>query len=74
MVGQPSSSVVIGMALVSAVEIGFPDQISGPPRGCRSAAMSVAMLRAMIEGQSGVPPFWAWNASSSGQFFYLAVD
>ncbi len=29
-VGQPSSSVVIGMAFVSATEIGFPDQISGP--------------------------------------------
>ena len=74
MVGQPSSSVVIGMAFVSAIEIGFPDQISGPPRGCRSAAISVAMLRAMMEGHSGVPPFWAWNASSSGQFFYLVAD
>ena len=74
MVGQPSSSIVMGMALVSAVEIGFPDQISGPPRGCKSAAISVAMLRAMMEGQSGVPPFWAWNASSSGQLFYLMAD
>ena len=73
-VGQPSSSVVMGMAIVSAVEIGFPDQISGSPRGCKSAAISVAMLRAMIEGQSGVPPFWAWNASSSGQFFYLVAE
>ena len=74
MVGQPSSSVVMGMAFVSVVEIGFPDQISGPPRGCKSAAISVAMLRARIEGQSGVPPFWAWNASSNGQFFYLVAD
>ena len=55
-VGQPSSSVLIGMAFVSAIEIGFPDQISGPPRGCKSVAISVAMLRAMMEGQSGVPP------------------
>ena len=55
MVGQPSSSIVIGMAFVSAIEIGFPDQISGPPRGCKSAAISVAMLRAMMDGQSGVP-------------------
>ena len=50
MVGQPSSSVVMGMIFVSAIEIGFPDQISGPRRGCRSAAISVAMLWAMIEG------------------------
>ena len=56
MVGQPSSSVVIGMAFVSAIEIGFSDRISGPPRGCKSAAISVAMLRAMMDGQSGVPP------------------
>ena len=55
-VGQPSSSVMIGIAFVSAIEIGFPDQISGAPRGCKSAAISVAMLRAMTEGQSGVPP------------------
>ncbi len=54
--GQPSSSVVIGMAFVSAIEIGFPDQISGPPRGCRSAAIIVAIERAMMERQSGVPP------------------
>jgi hypothetical protein len=55
-VRQPSLSDVIGMALVSAIEIGFLDQISGPPRECRPAAISVAMLRAMMEGQSGVPP------------------
>jgi hypothetical protein len=42
---------------VSAIEIGLPEQISGHPRGCKSAAISVAMLRAMMEGQSGVPPF-----------------
>jgi hypothetical protein len=54
-VGQPSLSVVIGMALVSAIDIRFPDHISGPPRGCRSASISVAMLRAIMEGQSIVP-------------------
>ena len=54
--GQPSSSVVIGMALVSAIEYGVSDKMYGPPRGCRSTANIVAMLRAMMEGQSGVPP------------------
>ena len=54
--GQPSSSVVISMAFVSAIYIGLPHQISGPLRGCRSAAISVAMLRVMIEGQNGVLP------------------
>jgi len=71
--GQPSSSVVICMSLMSAIEIGFPDLISGPPRGCRSATISMAMLRAMMEGQRGVPPLRAWNASSSGQFLNLVA-
>ncbi len=56
---QPSSSVVMGMSFVSAIEMRVPDQISGPPRGCKSVVCSVAMSRAMIEGQSGVPPLWA---------------
>jgi hypothetical protein len=72
-VGQPSSSVVIGMSLSSAIDIGFPDQISGPPKGYKSAAISVAMLRAMMEGQIGVPPLRAWNASSSGQILNLVA-
>ncbi len=55
-VGHPSSSVVIGMALDNAVDIGFLDIISGPPNGCKSAARRVAMLRAMMEGHSGVLP------------------
>ncbi len=55
-VGHPSTSVVMGMADVIMVDFWLPDQISGPPRGCRSAAMSVAMLRAMMEGQRGLPP------------------
>ena len=63
----------MGMEFVSAIEIRFPDHISGPPMRCKSATISVAMLRAMMEGQSGVPPLWAWKASSSGQFFYLVA-
>ena len=69
--GQPSSLVVICMALVSAIEIWFPGQIFGLPMGCRPATISVAILLAMMEGQSGVPLMLAWNTSSSGQFFYL---
>ncbi len=54
--GRPSPSVVIRIALESAVDIGFTDQISGLPRGCRSAATSAVMVRAMMKGHSGVPP------------------
>ena len=54
--GHPSSSVVMGMDCASVVDMGLPDQISGPPRGLRSAAMSVAILRVIMEGQSGLPP------------------
>jgi hypothetical protein len=32
------------------VEISFPDQISGPPVGCRFAARRVAIFLAIIEG------------------------
>ncbi len=39
--GQSSSSVVIGITLVSVIDIGFRDQISGPPRECRSATTCV---------------------------------
>ncbi len=49
-VGNPSASVVMGIADERMVDIWLPDQISGPARGCKSTAMSVAMLRAMIEG------------------------
>ena len=52
--GQPSSSVVMGMALVNVVDIGFLGHISGSPRGGRSATISEAMLRAIMEGQSGM--------------------
>ena len=32
-VGHPSSSVVMGMDSVSVVDMGLPDQISGPSMG-----------------------------------------
>ncbi len=36
-VGQPSSTVVMGIDEVREEDISFPDHISGPPRGWRSA-------------------------------------
>jgi hypothetical protein len=54
--GQSSSSVVMGIAVINVVDIGFPDQISGPPKRWRYVDMSVAMLRAIMEGQSERPP------------------
>ena len=64
-VGQPSLSVIIGIEEVSEEEISFPDHISGPPSGRRSAVRSVAMLRAMTEGHRGLLSRWEWKASSS---------
>ena len=55
-VGQPSSSVVIGIEEVRDREISFPDHISGPPRGWRSAVRRVAILRAIADGQRDLPP------------------
>jgi hypothetical protein len=55
-VGQPFSSVVMSIAVVSVVDMGSLDQISGPPKGWWSAAMSVAMLRIVMDGQSGLLP------------------
>ena len=55
-VGQPSSSVVMGIDEVRDREISFPDHISGPPRGWRSAVIRVAILRAITDGQIGLPP------------------
>ena len=46
----------MGMTLVIEVSIRFLDHISGPKRGCRSTAINVTMLRAVMEGQSGLPP------------------
>ncbi len=65
-VGQPSSPVVIGIEEVRDREISFPDHISGPPRGWRSAARRVAILRAITDGQRGLPPRCEWKASSNG--------
>ncbi len=65
-VGQLSSSVVIGIEEVREEDISFPDHISGPPRGWRSAVRRVAMLRAMTDGQIGLPPRWEWKESSNG--------
>ena len=33
--------------------------------------MNVAMLRAMMEGQIGLPPRWFWNAISNGHCLNL---
>ena len=52
--GHPSSSNWIGMSEEMDVEIWFPDQISGPPVGWRSARSRVAMLRAITDLQAGV--------------------
>jgi len=57
-VGQTSLSVIMGIEEVSEEEISFPDHISGPPSGWRSAVRSVAMLRAMTEEHRGFPPRW----------------
>jgi hypothetical protein len=51
----------MGTDSVSVVDTGLPDQISGPPRGRGYASMSVAMLRAIIEGQSALPPRWFFS-------------
>jgi hypothetical protein len=55
-VGQPFSSVVMGIVEVREKEISFPDHISGPPRGWRSAVRRVAILRAIADRQRGLPP------------------
>jgi hypothetical protein len=57
-VGQQSSSVVTGIEEDIVEDILFPDHISGPSRGSRSAVRRVAMLRAITEGQRGLPPLW----------------
>ena len=72
-VGHPSSSVVIGIEVDRVEDISFPDHISGPPSGWRSAVRRVAMLRAITEGQRGRPPRWEWKASSNGQCWNLVA-
>ena len=54
-VGQSSSPVVMGIVVVNAIDIELPDQMSGYSKGWRSAAMSVAILQSVMEGQSGFP-------------------
>jgi hypothetical protein len=68
---QPSSSVVMGIEEASEKEISFPDHISGPPRGWRSAVRRVAILQAISDGQRGLPPRCEWKASSNGQCWNL---
>ena len=47
--------------------------MSGPPSGWSSAVSSVAMLRAMTEGHSGLPLRREWKVSSSGQCWNLVA-
>ncbi len=65
-VGQPSSSVVMGIEKDIVEDSSLPDHISGLPRGWRYAVRRVAMLRAITEGQRGLPPRWEWKTSSKG--------
>ena len=53
--GQPFSSVWMGIRDERLDEIGFPDQISGPPKGWRSVVRIVAMFLAIVERHSGSP-------------------
>ena len=52
-VGQSSSSEVMGIIVVTKVDILLPGQVSEPPSGWKSAAISVNMLRVIMEGQIG---------------------
>ena len=54
--GQSSSSVEMSIVVVNVVDTALPEQISGPPKGWMSTVMSVPMLRAIMEGQSGLSP------------------
>ncbi len=56
------------MSEVMDVEIRFPDQISGPPIGWRSAKSRVAMLRAINNLHAGVLSLRVWKAISMGQW------
>ncbi len=55
-VGQPSSSAVMGIEEDIVEDNSLPDHISGPPRGWRSAVRRAAMLRAITEGRRGLAP------------------
>ena len=69
--GHPSSSVGMGIRLERLVVIWFPNQISGPPVGCRSAARRGAIFHAIIKGPSGDPLLQEWKANSKGQCWNL---
>ena len=56
------------MSEVKDVEIRFPDQISDPPIGWRSAKSRVAMLRAINNLHAGVLSLRMWKVSSMGQW------
>ncbi len=53
------------------VEIPFPDQISGPPVGWRSARKRVAIFRAITDVHTGVRFLSVWKASCMGQCLNL---
>ena len=42
-VGHPSSSVVMGIAVIRVVDMGLPDRISGPQKGWRFVVMTMPM-------------------------------
>ena len=65
--GQPSSSSWMGISVHIDAEIWFPDQISGPLVGWRSAKSRVAMLRAKTELHAGVWSLCVWKTISMGQ-------
>jgi hypothetical protein len=58
----------VGIREVMVVEIRFPDHISGPPKGWRSARSREAMFRAMMDLQAGVLFLKVWKADSIGQW------
>ncbi len=62
----------MGMSEEMDVEIWFPDQISGPPVGWRSAMSMVAMFRANTDLHAGVWSLSVWKASSMGQWRNLS--
>ena len=70
--GHPSLSSWMGMSEEMDVEIRFPDHISGPSVGWRSAKSSVAMLRAIADLYAGALSLRVWKVSSMGQWRNMA--
>ena len=58
----------MGMSEEMDIEIWFPDQISGPPVGWKSAMSRVAMFRAITDLHAGVWSLSVWKASSMGKY------